>query len=239
MDRQEFDIIRPYNAGEMKGALRALLSDRHFDRMCHGMAPWLPKAVRNGLFRLAFIGVKTPLDFQLRFMKPVVQYVLRKCTKGVKAEFGDLDKNGSFTFISNHRDIVLDSAILDLQLHLKGFRTTCEIAIGDNLEKPSSDIDERLTTIRNIYKDESRVRVEVYHSLTVDFAREVGASALLRGVRSVADFEYERQMADANRALAGIETVVLFTRPELSYISSSLVRDLKKHGADVSTLVAK
>ena len=113
------------------------------------------------------------------------------------------------------------------------------IAIGDNLEKPSSDIDERLTTIRNIYKDESRVRVEVYHSLTVDFAREVGASALLRGVRSVADFEYERQMADSNRALAGIETVVLFTKPELSYISSSLVRDLKKHGADVSALVAK
>ena len=113
------------------------------------------------------------------------------------------------------------------------------IAIGDNLEKPSSDIDERLTTIRNIYKDESRVRVEVYHSLTVDFAREVGASVLLRGVRSVADFEYERQMADANRALAGIETVVLFTKPELSYISSSLVRDLKKHGADVSALVAK
>lgn len=113
------------------------------------------------------------------------------------------------------------------------------IAIGDNLEKPSSDIDERLAAIRSIYKDESRVRVEVYHSLTVDFAREVGASALLRGVRSVADFEYERQMADANRALAGIETVVLFTRPELSYISSSLVRDLKKHGADVSTLVAK
>ena len=133
MDRQEFDIIRPYNAGEMKGALNALLSDRHFDRMCHGLTPWLPKAVRNGLFRLAFIGVKTPLDFQLRFMKPVVKHILRKCTKGVKADFGGLDKNGSFTFISNHRDIVLDSAILDLQLHLKGFRTTCEIAIGDNL----------------------------------------------------------------------------------------------------------
>lgn len=133
MDRQEFDIIRPYNAGEMKGALNALLSDRHFDRMCHGLAPWLPRTVRNGLFRLAFIGVKTPLDFQLRFMKPVVKHILRKCTKGVKADFGDLDRNGSFTFISNHRDIVLDSAILDLQLHLKGFRTTCEIAIGDNL----------------------------------------------------------------------------------------------------------
>ena len=113
------------------------------------------------------------------------------------------------------------------------------IAIGDNQDKPSADIDERLAAIRSIYKDESRVRVEVYHSLTVDFAREIGASALLRGVRSVADFEYARQMADSNRALAGIETVVLFTKPELSYISSSLVRDLKKHGADVSTLVAK
>ena len=113
------------------------------------------------------------------------------------------------------------------------------IAIGDNQDKPSEDIDEREQAIRVIYKDEPRVRVEVYHSLTVDFAREIGASALLRGVRTVADFEYERQMADANRALAGIETVVLFTRPELAHISSSLVRDLKKHGADVSALVAR
>ena len=133
MDRHEFDIIRPYNAGEMKGALAALLADRHFDRMCSGLVPWLPRAVRNGLLRTLFIGVKTPLDFQLRFMKPVVKYVLHKCSKGVTADFGGLDKQGSYTFISNHRDIVLDSAILDLELHLAGFRTTCEIAIGDNL----------------------------------------------------------------------------------------------------------
>lgn len=113
------------------------------------------------------------------------------------------------------------------------------IAIGENQDKPSVDIDVRVQTIRNIYKDNARVRVEVYHSLTVDYAKQIGACALLRGVRSVADFEYERQMADANRALAGIETVVLFTRPELGYISSSLVRDLIKHGADVSKLVAK
>ena len=113
------------------------------------------------------------------------------------------------------------------------------IAIGENQDKPSADIDVRVQTIRNIYKDSARVRVEVYHSLTVDYAKQIGACALLRGVRSVADFEYERQMADANRALAGIETVVLFTRPELGYISSSLVRDLIKHGADVSKLVAK
>lgn len=113
------------------------------------------------------------------------------------------------------------------------------IAIGDNQEKPAADIDNRLQQIRAIYKSEPRVRVEVYHSLTVDYAREIGACALLRGVRSVADFEYERQMADANRALTGIETVVLFTRPELGYVSSSLVRDLQKHGADVSKLIAK
>ena len=133
MDRHEFDIIRPYNAGEMKGALSSLLADRHFDRMCSGLVPWLPRAVRNGLLRLFFVGVKTPLDFQLRFMKPVVKYVLHKCSKGVTVRFGNLDKQGSYTFISNHRDIVLDSAILDLELHLSGFRTTCEIAIGDNL----------------------------------------------------------------------------------------------------------
>lgn len=133
MDRHEFDIIRPYNAGEMKGALSSLLSDRHFDRMCSGLAPWLPRAVRNAFFRLLFIGVKTPLDFQLRFMKPVVKYILHKCSKGVIVRFDGLDRQGSYTFISNHRDIVLDSAILDLELHLAGFRTTCEIAIGDNL----------------------------------------------------------------------------------------------------------
>jgi len=113
------------------------------------------------------------------------------------------------------------------------------IAIGDNQDKPSADIDVRVQTIRDIYKDDARVRVEVYHTLTVDYAKQIGACALLRGVRSVVDFEYERQMADANRALTGIETVVLFTRPELGYVSSSLVRDLKKHGADVSSLVAK
>jgi len=113
------------------------------------------------------------------------------------------------------------------------------IAIGENQDKPSADINERLQAIRAVYTGEPRVRVEIYHSLTVDYAREIGANVLLRGVRTVADFEYERQMADANRALAGIDTVVLFTRPEYGYISSSLVRDLQKHGADTSKLIAK
>lgn len=138
---------------------------------------------------------------------------------------------GSFNpFTIGHKDIVERGlAIFDEVV----------IAIGDNQDKPSADIESRVQAIRNLYKDNARVRVEVYHSLTVEYAREIGACALLRGVRSVADFEYERQMADANRALAGIETVVLFTRPELGFVSSSLVRDLVKHGADVSQLTVE
>ena len=138
---------------------------------------------------------------------------------------------GSFNpFTIGHKDIVERG----LELFDK-----VVIAIGDNQDKPWEDIADRLQVIRRIYENEPRVYVAVYHSLTVDYAREIGACALLRGVRSVMDFEYERQMADANRALAGIETVVLFTKPELGYISSSLVRDLKRHGADVSALVAR
>lgn len=138
---------------------------------------------------------------------------------------------GTFNpFTVGHADIVKRGLVLFDEV---------VIAFGENQDKPSADIDARLQAIRDVYKDEPRVRVEVYHSLTVDFAQEIGANVLLRGVRTVADFEYERQMADANRALAGIETVVLFTKPELSHISSSLVRDLKKHGADVSAFLAR
>lgn len=65
-------------------------------------------------------------------------------------------------------------------------------------------------------------------------ARRLGCTHLLRGARTVADFEYERTMADANRNLSGLETVILFTLPEHSFVSSSLIRDLQRHGADVT-----
>ena len=78
------------------------------------------------------------------------------------------------------------------------------------------------------------VRVVSYGNLTVEAAREYGANFILRGVRTVADYEYERNLAYANRNLTGIETVLLYTLPELSYISSTLVRDLQRHGYDVS-----
>lgn len=133
MDIHEFDEIRPYEKGEMKEALNQLLNDRHFNKMMQGFVPWLPKSLRNGLIKAMFVGVKTPLDFQLRFMKHVVRYVLKKHARGYSFNHDTISNRGNYLFISNHRDIVLDSAILDLMLHEANFHTTCEIAIGDNL----------------------------------------------------------------------------------------------------------
>ena len=79
----EFDEIRPYEKGEMKQAFEELLADRQFSALLKGFVPWLPKSVRNGLLRLAFTGVETPLDFQLRFMKPIVWYFVRKYSDGL------------------------------------------------------------------------------------------------------------------------------------------------------------
>jgi hypothetical protein len=131
----EFDEIRPYEPEEMKQAFEELLNDRQFNVLLKGFAPWLPKGVRNGLLRLAFKGVKTPLDFQLRFMKPIVKYIIRKHTDGCSFDDANLKSQHSerYTFVSNHRDIVLDSAFLDVKLMEADYETTVEIGIGDNL----------------------------------------------------------------------------------------------------------
>ena len=130
-----FDEIRPYEPEEMQQAFSDLLDDRQFNTIMRGFAPWLPKRLRNGLLRLAFKGVKTPLDFQKRFMKPVVKHIIRKHTDGCTLDDHLLptDKSLRYTFVSNHRDIVLDSAFLDVMLVEKDYPTTVEIGIGDNL----------------------------------------------------------------------------------------------------------
>ena len=131
---EEFSEIRPYEPEEMKQAFEELLSDRQFQLVLKGFVPWLPKGVRNGLLRLAFRGVRTPLDFQLRFMKPVVKHIIRKHTDGCSFDDAALmQKDARYTFISNHRDIVLDSAFLDVMLVQSGYPTTVEIGVGDNL----------------------------------------------------------------------------------------------------------
>ena len=130
----EFDEIRPYNDDEVRQVLQELLHDRQFATLLKGFAPWMPRWLRNGLLRASFIGIDSTMGFQLRFMKPVVKYILRKCSSGYSFGHSCIN-NGEerYTFISNHRDIVLDSAILDVMLYENHFPTTCEIAIGDNL----------------------------------------------------------------------------------------------------------
>jgi len=114
------------------------------------------------------------------------------------------------------------------------------IAIGVNESKKTMfSLDERMAMIHRLYKNEPRVCVMSYDSTTVDFAQKVGAGFILRGVRNAADFEYEKNIADVNRQLAGIETFLLFTLPEHMYVSSSIVRELLHYGKDISQFVPK
>lgn len=109
------------------------------------------------------------------------------------------------------------------------------VAVGYNENKISAnDVGDRLEMIRKCFPGESRVEVTSYSGLTVDFARRTGAEFILRGVRSVADFEAERNLADVNRRISGIETILLPSLPELGYVSSSMVRELTNNGYDVT-----
>ncbi len=109
------------------------------------------------------------------------------------------------------------------------------IAVGYNREKGlTGDVEERVETLRRLYAGQERVKVTAYDTLTVDFAREVDAQAMVRGVRDVKDFEYERQTAEVNRLISGMETILLLASPELAAVSSSIVRELKAFGMDVS-----
>ena len=134
---------------------------------------------------------------------------------------------GSFDpFTIGHYDIVL-----------RGLQLFDEIiiGIGHNINKRDAfPLEERINAIQSAFKGEPRVQVMAYDGLTIDFAAEQQAQFILRGVRSVQDFEYERNIAEANKQLSGIETVLLYTRPEFAHISSTLLRDLHSHGKDIS-----
>lgn len=94
--------------------------------------------------------------------------------------------------------------------------------------------EKRVEMIQKLYADEPRVKVMAYSGLTVDFAQEQGAQFIVRGIRSVKDFEYEEGIADINKKLNGIETIFLFSEPELASVSSSVVRELLHYGKDIS-----
>jgi len=137
---------------------------------------------------------------------------------------------GSFDpFTKGHADIVSRAlALFDEVI----------VAVGYNEQKSGwMSVEERVEKIRQIYVDEPRVKVESYTGLTALFAKEKGVSAIVRGARTVADFEYELQMADVNKQLTGIETVLLPASPQFASLSSSVVRELAHFGQDISAFL--
>lgn len=137
---------------------------------------------------------------------------------------------GSFDpFTIGHADLV--ERVLDMG---------CEvvIAVGINEgKKPLFSLQQRLEAIRNHYKGYSRVSVIEYKGLTVDAVRENGCDAILRGIRSVSDYDNERNMADINRSIDGVETVLLVASPAVQHVSSSLVRELISFGRNADDLM--
>ncbi len=112
------------------------------------------------------------------------------------------------------------------------------IAVGYNESKGApTDLDERLHSIQKVYEGNPRVEIIAYSDLTVDLARRTGARFIVRGLRNSLDFEYEKNMADINRKIGRIETVFLTPPPELSFISSSVARELSHHGYDISSFL--
>ncbi|HEV8511405.1 MAG TPA: pantetheine-phosphate adenylyltransferase [Gemmatimonadales bacterium] len=112
------------------------------------------------------------------------------------------------------------------------------VAVAVNVAKQALfSLDERVALIKTAVPDK-RVEVQAFEGLLAEFAKKVGASLIVRGLRAVSDFEYEFQMALMNRNLApGVETVFLVPASDLTYLSSSLVREVARFGGDVSALV--
>lgn len=138
---------------------------------------------------------------------------------------------GSFDPITKgHEDLVMRSL---------EFVDRLVVAVATNIAKqPLFSADERVDLIRAALDNESRIEVRQFSGLLVDFARQVGARLLIRGLRAVSDFEYEYQMALMNRHLsAGLETVFMVPSLETTYISASLVREVARFGGKVDDLV--
>ena len=115
-----------------------------------------------------------------------------------------------------------------------------EIIIGvgvNSYKKNLYTLEERLNNITLIYKDEPKIKVMSYDFLTIDFAKQQNVDFILRGIRNINDFEYEKNIADINRKLSNIDTLFMFSEPEYGYISSSLVRELIHYKKDITNLI--
>ncbi|MBL8734472.1 MAG: pantetheine-phosphate adenylyltransferase [Planctomycetes bacterium] len=116
-------------------------------------------------------------------------------------------------------------------------RLTVAVALNSS-KTPTFTAEERVEMLREVLPRDDRLSVTTFSGLVVDFCREQGIGAVLRGVRTVSDFEYEYQMALTNRHLApGIETVFVMPSVQFSYVSSSLIREIVRHGGDVTSFL--
>ena len=115
------------------------------------------------------------------------------------------------------------------------------VAVSRNPQKSQSlfDLDERQEMLHEVTAHLSNIRIEFFKGLLVDFARDHGANAIVKGLRAISDFDYELQMAQMNQQLSGIDTFFISTSPQYSFLSSSLVREVARFGGDVSTMVPK
>ena len=138
---------------------------------------------------------------------------------------------GSFDpFTKGHEDIVLRS----LQLF-----DEIVIAIGHNSNKKRYfDVELMVECIQSAFKDNDRIKVELYDELTADLAHKFNARFLIRGLRNTTDFEYENSISQVNRYLnEGLETVFLITSPEYAHISSTIIREVHKYDGDISPFI--
>ena len=115
------------------------------------------------------------------------------------------------------------------------------IAIGINsTKKHYFPIEKRIEWLNKVFANEPKVRIEKYEGLTIDFCKKINAQYILRGLRTSADFEFERGIAQMNKTMMpNIETVFFLTTPELSAINSTIVREILKNGGDISRFVPK
>ncbi|HVV54131.1 MAG TPA: pantetheine-phosphate adenylyltransferase [Mucilaginibacter sp.] len=140
---------------------------------------------------------------------------------------------GSFDPVTKaHVDIIKRSVSLFDKLY---------IGIGDNSSKKGLlSVEKREKMLRAVFENDQRIHIVAYEGLTVEFCRSIGAAYMIRGIRTVSDFEYEKAIAQMNHALAPeIESIFIVSKPGYSSISSTIVREIMRHHGDVSQFIPK
>ncbi|RYI32247.1 pantetheine-phosphate adenylyltransferase [Bacillus infantis] len=138
---------------------------------------------------------------------------------------------GSFDPITyGHLDIIKRASKVFDQIHV--------VLLNNSSKNPLFSVDERISLITEVTREFPNVKVDSFQGLLVDYAKGVGASAIIRGLRAVSDFEYEMQITSMNRVLnEEIETFFMMTNNQFSFLSSSIVKEVAKYGGDISELV--